>query len=96
MHTLYFSCPVSYNKSCAYGITIIIIMIVDLPVDLYLLSSPIISAIILSIYDNHVDYSILGRSSKNVKTIVKHLFMLNYNFILTCVSMSGATKYFAC
>ena len=60
MHTLYLSCPVSYNKSYAYGITIIIIiMIVDSPVDLYLLSSPIISSVILSVHDNQVDYSIL-------------------------------------
>ena len=60
MHTLYLSCPVCYNKSYAYGITIIIIiMIVDLPVDLYLLSSLTISSVILSVYDNHVDYSIL-------------------------------------
>ena len=62
MHTLYLSCPVSYNKSYAYGITIIIIiMIVDSPVDLYLLSSLTISSVIilLSTYDNHVDYSIL-------------------------------------
>ena len=59
MHTLYLSCPVSYNKSYAYGITIIIIMIVDSPVDLYLLSSLTISSVILSVYDNHVDYSII-------------------------------------